>query len=103
MANFVARASRLRTLRAAVEDVQAKSSFAFSFAGKNGRRDACPTRLTVGSHGELCGAGVSPAHALGGNRDVQVESGFACSFAGKNGRRDACPTRLTGILLGMWR
>jgi len=42
----------------------------------------------------FCGAGVSPAHAQGGNRDVQAESGFASSFAGKNGRRDACPTTL---------
>ena len=55
MASFVARASRLRALRAAIQDVWAESGFAFSFAGKSGRRDACPTRLPVSFHAEVVG------------------------------------------------
>jgi putative NADPH-quinone reductase len=34
MASFVARASRLRILKAAIQDVWAESGFAFNFAGK---------------------------------------------------------------------
>jgi hypothetical protein len=74
MASFVARASRLRILKAAIQDVWAESGFAFSFSGK------------------MAGGTPAPQGCLSAAMPGRLPHKAACQLS----CRDACPTRSIG-------